>query len=72
MVPFPDFDLLRFPDRDQAMAKIHDLTMLTDIFPTGYHGASRRADHRLYGVRRGRRPVGLAAAHSAIFSARPS
>jgi len=27
------------PDKAKAMAKIKDLTMLTDIFPTGYHGA---------------------------------
>jgi len=39
MVPYADFNLLKFPDRDEAMAKIKDLTMLSDIFPTGYHGA---------------------------------
>ena len=39
MVPFADFNLLPFPDKDQAMEKILDLTMLSDIFPTGYHGA---------------------------------
>jgi glutathione-independent formaldehyde dehydrogenase len=39
MVPYADFNLLRFPDRDQAMAKIKDLTLLSDILPTGYHGA---------------------------------
>jgi glutathione-independent formaldehyde dehydrogenase len=39
MVPYADFNLLRFPDKDQAMAKIKDLTLLTDILPTGYHGA---------------------------------
>jgi glutathione-independent formaldehyde dehydrogenase len=39
MVPYADFNLLKFPDRDQAMAKIKDLTLLSDIFPTGYHGA---------------------------------
>src|ERR671932_1873694 len=38
-VPYADFNLLKFPDKDQAMAKIQDLTMLSDIFPTGYHGA---------------------------------
>src|SRR4029079_12647188 len=38
MVPFADFNLLKFPDRDQAMEKILDLTMLSDIFPTGFHG----------------------------------
>ena len=39
MVPYADFNLLKFPDRDQAMEKIRDLTLLSDIFPTGYHGA---------------------------------
>jgi glutathione-independent formaldehyde dehydrogenase len=39
MVPYADFNALKFPDKDQAMEKIKDLTMLSDIFPTGYHGA---------------------------------
>ncbi len=39
MVPYADFNLLKFQDRDQALAKIKDLTLLSDIFPTGYHGA---------------------------------
>jgi glutathione-independent formaldehyde dehydrogenase len=39
MVPYADFNLLKFPDRVKAMAKIRDLTLLSDIFPTGFHGA---------------------------------
>lgn len=39
MVPYADFNLLKFPDRDQALEKVKDLTLLSDIFPTGYHGA---------------------------------
>ena len=39
MVPYADFNLLKFPDKERAMAKIKDLTLLSDIFPTGYHGA---------------------------------
>jgi glutathione-independent formaldehyde dehydrogenase len=39
MVPYADFNLLKFPDKAQAMAKIRDLTLLSDIFPTGFHGA---------------------------------
>jgi glutathione-independent formaldehyde dehydrogenase len=39
MVPYADFNLIRFPKKDQALAKIRDLTLLSDIFPTGYHGA---------------------------------
>jgi glutathione-independent formaldehyde dehydrogenase len=39
MVPYADFNLIKFPNKEKAMAKIRDLTMLSDIFPTGYHGA---------------------------------
>ena len=39
MVPYADFNLLKFPDPDQALEKIRDLTLLSDIFPTGFHGA---------------------------------
>src|SRR5690349_17246516 len=39
MVPYADFNLLKFPDKARAMAKIRDLTCLSDILPTGYHGA---------------------------------
>src|SRR6266446_5332862 len=39
MVPYADFNLLKFPDKDQALEKIRDLALLSDIFPTGYHGA---------------------------------
>ncbi|GCE30738.1 formaldehyde dehydrogenase, glutathione-independent [Dictyobacter alpinus] len=39
MVPYADWNLLKFPDKEQAMEKMKDLTMLSDIFPTGYHGA---------------------------------
>jgi glutathione-independent formaldehyde dehydrogenase len=39
LVPYADFNLIRFPNKERAMAKIKDLTLLSDIFPTGYHGA---------------------------------
>lgn len=39
MCPYADFNLLKFPDKAQAMQKIKDLALLSDIFPTGYHGA---------------------------------
>src|SRR5271157_5340625 len=39
MVPYADFNLLKFPDKKRAMEKIRDLKCLSDIFPTGYHGA---------------------------------
>lgn len=39
MVPYADFNLIKFPNKAKAMAKMKDLTLLSDIFPTGYHGA---------------------------------
>jgi len=39
LVPYADFNLIKFPNKEKAMEKIRDLTMLSDIFPTGYHGA---------------------------------
>src|ERR1700754_1381003 len=39
MVPYADFNLLKFPDRDMAREKLIDLAMLSDIFPTGFYGA---------------------------------
>jgi glutathione-independent formaldehyde dehydrogenase len=39
LCPYADFNLLKFADKARAMAKIRDLTLLSDIFPTGYHGA---------------------------------
>ncbi len=66
MVPYADFNLLKFPDRDQAMAKIRDLTCLSDILPTGYHGAVTAGvvpGATVYVAGAG--PVGMAAAASA-------
>jgi glutathione-independent formaldehyde dehydrogenase len=66
MVPYADFNLLKFPDRDQAIEKILDLTMLSDIFPTGYHGAQTAGvgpGSTVYIAGAG--PVGLACAASA-------
>ena len=66
MVPYADWNLLPFPDREQAMEKILDLTMLSDIFPTGYHGcvtAGVTTGSTVYIAGAG--PVGLAAAASA-------
>ncbi|MFK0684655.1 formaldehyde dehydrogenase, glutathione-independent [Ochrobactrum sp. BD67] len=66
MVPYADFNLLKFPDREQAMEKIRDLTMLSDILPTGFHGAVKAGvgvGSVVYVAGAG--PVGLAAAASA-------
>ncbi|MCB6183092.1 formaldehyde dehydrogenase, glutathione-independent [Leeia sp. TBRC 13508] len=66
MVPYADFNLLKFPDRDQALAKIKDLTCLSDILPTGYHGAVMAGvgpGKTVYVAGAG--PVGMAAAASA-------
>lgn len=65
MVPYADWNLLKFPDREQALAKIRDLTMLSDIFPTGFHGAYTAGvgpGSTVYVAGAG--PVGLACAHS--------
>lgn len=66
MVPYADWNLLKFPDKDHALEKILDLTMLSDIFPTGYHGAYTAGvttGSTVYVAGAG--PVGLAAAYSA-------
>jgi glutathione-independent formaldehyde dehydrogenase len=68
LVPYADWNLLKFPDKDQAMEKILDLTMLSDIFPTGFHGAYTagvQSGSTVYIAGGG--PVGLAAAYSALL-----
>jgi glutathione-independent formaldehyde dehydrogenase len=64
-VPFADFNLLELPEGDDFE---NDFTMLSDIFPTGWHGVV------LSGFQPGDRvavfgagPVGLLAAHSAVL-----
>jgi glutathione-independent formaldehyde dehydrogenase len=64
-VPFADFNLLELPPGEQFE---RDFAMLSDIFPTGFHGA------QLAGVRPGDTvavfgagPVGLLAAHSSFL-----
>jgi glutathione-independent formaldehyde dehydrogenase len=66
MVPYADFNLLKFPNKEQALEKIRDLTMLSDIFPTGFHGAVTAGvgvGSTVYIAGAG--PVGMAAAASA-------
>ncbi|MCK6474440.1 MAG: formaldehyde dehydrogenase, glutathione-independent [Planctomycetes bacterium] len=75
MVPYADFNLLRLgskmgekglPSKAQAMAKIKDLALLSDIFPTGFHGAYTAGvgpGSTVYIAGAG--PVGLASAASA-------
>jgi glutathione-independent formaldehyde dehydrogenase len=66
LVPYADWNLLVFPDPDQAIERARDLTMLSDIFPTGFHGvvtAGVKPGSTVYIAGAG--PVGLAAAHSA-------
>jgi glutathione-independent formaldehyde dehydrogenase len=66
LVPYADFNLIKFPDKAQAMSKIKDLTMLSDILPTGFHGAVMAGvgvGSIVYVAGAG--PVGLAAAASA-------
>ena len=68
LVPYADWNLLKFPDRDQALEKVLDLAMLSDIFPTGFHGAVTagvEVGSTVYVAGAG--PVGLAAATSALL-----
>ncbi|MBN9473290.1 MAG: formaldehyde dehydrogenase, glutathione-independent [Bordetella sp. SCN 67-23] len=66
MIPYADFNLLKLPGRDRTLEKIRDLTCLSDILPTGYHGAVTAGvgpGSTVYVAGAG--PVGLAAAASA-------
>lgn len=66
MAPYADFNLIKFPDKDQALEKIRDLAMLSDILPTGFHGAVSAGvgvGSTVYVAGAG--PVGLATAASA-------
>jgi glutathione-independent formaldehyde dehydrogenase len=68
MVPYADWNTLKYTDKDLALAKMLDLTMITDILPTGFHGcveAKVGAGSTVYIGGGG--PVGLAAATSAQF-----
>jgi glutathione-independent formaldehyde dehydrogenase len=67
-VPYADFNLLRFPDREMAMEKLLDLAMLSDVFPTGFHSAVTAgvgAGSTVYIAGAG--PVGLCAAVSSYM-----
>ncbi len=64
-VPFADFNLLQLPPGDEHEM---DFTMLSDIFPTAFHGcelADVRPGHTVAVFGAG--PVGLLAAHSAVL-----
>ena len=66
LVPYADFNLIKFPNKEKAMAKIKDLTLLSDIFPTGFHGCVQAGvgpGTTVYIAGAG--PVGLAAAAGA-------
>src|SRR4249920_3029808 len=66
LVPYADFNLIKFPNKEKALVKIKDLTLLSDIFPTGYHGAIQAGvgpGTTVYIAGAG--PVGLAAAAGA-------
>src|ERR1700729_1682770 len=70
MCPYADFNLLKFPDKARAMEKIRDLTCLSDILPTGFHGAVTAkvgVGSTVYVAGAG--PVGLAAAAARILGA---
>ena len=64
-VPWADFNLLHLPEGDDHES---DFTMLSDIFPTGYHGTELAmvAPGKTVAVF-GAGPVGLMAAYSAML-----
>jgi len=65
MIPYADFNLLKFENKEQAMGKLKDLTLLSDIFPTGYHGAvTAGVEPGVTVYIAGAGPVGLACAAS--------
>lgn len=65
MIPYADFNLLKFPNKERAMEKIKDLALLSDIFPTGFHGAVQaKVGPGSYVYIAGAGPVGLACAAS--------
>jgi glutathione-independent formaldehyde dehydrogenase len=68
MIPYADFNALKFPDKARAMEKILDLTCLSDILPTGFHGCvSAGVSTGATVLISGAGPVGLAAAASALL-----
>lgn len=64
-VPWADFNLLELPEGTDHEA---DFTMLSDIFPTGYHGTelAQVLPGKTVAIF-GAGPVGLMAAHSAVL-----
>ncbi|MET7820703.1 glutathione-independent formaldehyde dehydrogenase [Micromonospora zamorensis] len=64
-VPYADFNLLRLPPGSEHE---NDFTMLSDIFPTGWHGTelARQGPGDTVAVY-GAGPVGLMATHSALI-----
>lgn len=68
MVPYADFNLLKIPNRDLAMKKILDLSLLSDVLPTGYHAAYKAnvgCGSTVYIAGAG--PVGLSCARSCFL-----
>src|SRR5690606_37924545 len=66
LVPYADWNALCFPDKALAMDKFLDPTILSEILPSGYHGAvSAKVGTGSTVYVAGAAPVGLAAAASA-------
>jgi len=66
LVPYADFNLLKFPDKDKAMQRIEALSLLSDILPTAFHGCvSARVGPGSSVYIAGAGPVGRAAAAAA-------
>ena len=67
-VPYADYMLMKFSDRALVMEKIRDLTLISDILPTGFHGcvsAGVKQGSHVYIAGAG--PVGRCAAARALL-----
>jgi len=70
MVPYADFNLLKFPDKAQAMRKESRPDLPFDILPAGFHAPSRQGRASIDGLRRGAPAVGSRRAPPRKFSRR--
>lgn len=68
MTPYADFNLLKLPPKEKSLPKIKDLALLSDVLPTGFHGAVTagvQAGSTVYVAGAG--PIGLACAASCFL-----
>jgi glutathione-independent formaldehyde dehydrogenase len=72
MTLYADFNLLKYPDKSRAFARIRNLTMLTDILPTGFQAGQDAGRRRFDGLYRRLRDVWAACGGVRAYSRRGS